>query len=133
MSSLCLTWTSLILTRPGIPAERKVSIALVHNNRYKLTSCCVGVNAGFEVDLAEKVAWAERNPDRIKRIVREANAFARKYLSKQGQQCFAMQILDGYARMLQDVWKLQKLRHRAEPVNLPTDLSASNDPMSHQR
>ena len=68
------------------------------------------------MDLAEKVAWAEKNIDSIQRIVRAANAFAKKYLSKHGQQCFAMQMLDRYARMLRDPWRLRNLRHRAEQV-----------------
>ena len=75
-----------------------------------------GVEEDFEVDLAEKVAWAENNPNSIQRIVRAANLFAKRYLSKQGQQCFAMQMLDRYARLLRDPWRLRKLRHRAEQV-----------------
>ncbi|EIE21194.1 hypothetical protein COCSUDRAFT_43516 [Coccomyxa subellipsoidea C-169] len=68
-----------------------------------------------QVDLAEKVAWAEENPQRVAAIVREANAFARKYLSRQGQECYAMQMLDAFARLLRDPWNVRRVRHRTRP------------------
>lgn len=71
---------------------------------------------GFgQVDLADKVAWAEENPQRVAAIVREANAFARKYLSRQGQECYAMQMLDAFARLLRDPWNVRRVRHRTRP------------------
>ena len=71
-----------------------------------------------QVDLAAKVRWAEDNPDKVADIVKEANLFARRYLSRQGQQCFALQMLEGYSRMLKDAWHLRKLRHRVKRVGV---------------
>ena len=48
--------------------------------------------------------------------MRQANTFAKQHLSRQGQQCFAMQLLDGYARMLTDPWELKKLKRRAKQI-----------------
>lgn len=74
-----------------------------------------GEKEGHEVDLAQKVEWAERHPDRVAAIVREANAFAEFHLSRQGQECFAMQMLDAYARLLKDPWNLRRIVHRTRP------------------
>lgn len=84
-----------------------------------------GVRKLFQVDLATKVAWAEDNPDRVADIVKEANGFASHYLSKQGQQCFAMQTLDRYSRMIKDVWQLRKVRHRSKYGALLAGVNAS--------
>ncbi len=70
---------------------------------------------GFSVDLAEKVRWAEAHPERVAAIVREANEFARFYLSRHGAECFAMQMLDAYARLLRDSWNVRRVRHRTRP------------------
>ena len=67
---------------------------------------------GFLVDLAKKVRWAEAHPERVAAIVREANEFARFYLSRQGAECFAMQMLDAYARLLRDPWNVRRIKHR---------------------
>ena len=81
--------------------------------------CCVaGVSRAFQIDLAAKVAWAEDNPQRVADIVKEANKFASHYLSKHGQQCFAMHLLDNYSRMINDVWQLRHFRHHIKNVSL---------------
>ena len=77
------------------------------------------------MDLAAKVAWAEENPYRVAEIVKEANNFANHYLSKQGQQCFAMQLLDRYSRMVKRAWQLRRRRHHSTLVGLPADVNAS--------
>ena len=77
------------------------------------------------MDLVTKVAWAEDNPHRVADIVKEANGFASHYLSRQGQQCFAMQTLDRYSRMIKDVWQLRKVRHHSKHVGLLADTNAS--------
>ena len=80
--------------------------------------CFAGVSRAFQVDLAAKVAWAEDNPQSVADIVKEANNFASHYLSKHGQQCFAMQILDRYSRMISDVWQLRHSKHHTKNVSL---------------
>ena len=72
-----------------------------------------------------KVAWAENNPHRVADIVREANDFASHYLSKQGQQCFAMQILDTYSKMIKDVWQLRKVGRHSKHLGLLANVTAS--------
>ena len=74
------------------------------------------------MDLAAKVAWAEENPQRVAEIVKEANLFASHYLSRQGQQCFAMQFLDRYSRMIKGVWQLRRVKHHSKHVGLPADV-----------
>ncbi len=82
------------------------------------------------MDLAAKVAWAEENPNRVAEIIKEANNFADHYLSKQGQQCFAMQLLDRYSRMVKRAWQLRRVRHHSKLVGLPADVSASTPTVS---
>lgn len=77
------------------------------------------------MDLAAKVAWAEDNPLRVAEIVKEANLFASHYLSRQGQECFAMQFLDKYSRMIKGVWQLRSIRHQGKRVGLPAHVDAS--------
>ena len=85
-------------------------------------SAAGGTEGVGQVDLAEKVRWAEENPERVAAIVREANAFARFHLSRQGQECFAMQMLDAYARLLRDPWNVRRVRRRTRPYpGLQTD------------
>jgi len=103
------------------PWGNQKSLRTAHTAGVDCLYCFAGVSEEFAVDLAAKVAWAEDNPERVASIVKAANAFARKYLSKQGQQCFAMQMLDRYSRMLKDVWQIRRLRHRAEHVGLLAD------------
>ena len=77
------------------------------------------------MDLAAKVAWAENNPLRVAEIVKEANLFASHYLSRQGQQCFAMQFLDRYSRMIKGVWQLRRVIHQSKRVGEPAHVDAS--------
>ena len=53
-------------------------------------------------DINDKVAWAESNPDKVAKIVKNANQFAVMHLSEHALTCYSVQMLDEYARLFQD-------------------------------
>jgi len=60
-------------------------------------------------DLIAQIKWAQEHPDDVAKIVQHAKNFHAVYLSQQGEQCFAVQLLEEYNRLLLDSWKLQGL------------------------
>ncbi len=51
-------------------------------------------------DLAEKIAWAETNPQTMANIVHNAKKFATNHLSEHAQPCCSLQLLDGCSPLL---------------------------------
>ena len=60
-------------------------------------------------DLIEKIAWAEANPKTMANIVHNANKFATTHLSERALSCYALQLLDDYARLFSDAHKLEDI------------------------
>lgn len=60
-------------------------------------------------DLITQIQWAQEHPDEVAKIVQHAKSFHALYVSQQGEQCFAVQLLEEYHRLLLDPWKLQNL------------------------
>ena len=58
-------------------------------------------------DIVNKVAWAEKNPDKVATIVANAQRFAKTHLSHHALTCYSVQLLDEYARLFQDPQRLQ--------------------------
>ena len=53
-------------------------------------------------DIVDKVRWAERHPEKVASIVKNANRFAFTHLSDHALTCYSVQMLDEYARLIQD-------------------------------
>ena len=68
-------------------------------------------------DLIQKIKWAQEHPEEVGRIVQHAQDFHRFYLSQRGEQCYAVQLLEEYSRLLLDTWKLQDLARVAISSN----------------
>ncbi|KAL3131216.1 hypothetical protein ABBQ38_000515 [Trebouxia sp. C0009 RCD-2024] len=60
-------------------------------------------------DLIPQIQWAQEHPDAVANIVQHAKNFQAFYMSQQGEQCFAVQLLEEYHRLLLDPWMLQVL------------------------
>ena len=58
-------------------------------------------------ELVDRIKWAQEHPDDVARIVQHAKSFHGFYLSQRGEECFAVQLLEEYSRLLLDSWKLQ--------------------------
>lgn len=65
-------------------------------------------------DLVVKIEWAERNPKKVAAIVRNANKFATSHLSDHAITCYSVQLLDEYARLFHDPYKLQVVAQQGE-------------------
>lgn len=109
---------ALIIEDARAALQRFRVYKLGHGSDTQAHPVIAGGTQDFQVDLAEKVAWAESNPDRVEAIVREANAFAARYLSKRGQQCFAIQLLNEYANLLKDPWELRRMKRRGQHIRV---------------
>ena len=62
-----------------------------------------------ETDLIDRLLWAQEHPEEVAKIVQHAKSFYSSYLSQQGEQCFAVQLLEEYAQLLLDPSRLQTL------------------------
>ena len=62
-----------------------------------------------ETDLVHQIKWAQEHPDDVAKIVQHAKQFHAFYMSQRGEQCFAVQLLEEYHRLLLDPWKLQMM------------------------
>ncbi|DBA91139.1 TPA: hypothetical protein ACH3X1_016098 [Trebouxia sp. C0004] len=60
-------------------------------------------------ELIDRLLWAQEHPEEIAKIVQHAKSFYSFYLSQRGEQCFAVQLLEEYSRLLLDPWRLQTL------------------------
>ncbi len=60
-------------------------------------------------ELVERIKWAQEHPEDVAKIVQHAKSFYSFYLSQHGEECFAVQLLEEYSRLLLDPWKLQTL------------------------
>ena len=60
-------------------------------------------------ELIDRLLWAQEHPEEVARIVQHAKSFYSFYLSQRGEQCFAVQLLEEYSRLLLDPWRLQTL------------------------
>lgn len=50
-------------------------------------------------NLEEVIGWAEAHPKEVARIVENATAFALKYLSARGRDCYFVQLLSEYHKL----------------------------------
>ena len=66
------------------------------------------------INLAAMVTWAEENPEWVGNIVREARAFARLHLSRRGQLCFWVRLLQRYHELLTGLDALEALMEEAD-------------------
>ena len=62
-----------------------------------------------DTDLVDQIKWAQEHPADIAEIVQHAKNFHAFYMSQRGEQCFAVQLLEEYHRLLLDPWKLQMM------------------------
>ena len=60
-------------------------------------------------DIVDKVSWAERHPEKVAAIVKNANHFAFTHLSDHSLTCYSVQVLDGYAGLIHDPQLLQSI------------------------
>ncbi len=60
-------------------------------------------------ELIDRLLWAQEHPEEVAKIVQHAKSFHSFYLSQRGEQCFAVQLLEEYSRLLLDPWRLQTL------------------------
>ena len=60
-------------------------------------------------ELIDRIRWAQEHPDDVAKIVQHAKSFHAFYMSQRGEECFAVQMLEEYSRLLLDSWKLQSL------------------------
>ena len=60
-------------------------------------------------ELLDMLLWAQEHPEEVAKIVQHAKSFYSFYLSQRGEQCFAVQFLEEYSRLLLDPWRLQTL------------------------
>lgn len=70
------------------------------------------------LDIVSKIAWAEKHPDKVAAIVRNANHFALTHLSDHALTCYSVQLLDEYAGLLRD---RQLLHHIAQAGDFRTN------------
>ena len=73
------------------------------------------------VNLEDMMHWASQHPDKVQSIINEANKFTELYLSPNGRDCYALQLI-------------QKL-HKVMPTNFTLPALAVNvtacDPLDH--
>lgn len=62
-----------------------------------------------DTDPVDQIKWAQEHPADIAKIVQHAKNFHAFYMSQRGEQCFAVQLLEAYHRLLLDPWKLQAM------------------------
>ena len=55
-----------------------------------------------QTNLLDQLKWAEQHPIEVQNIVSNANAFAHKYLSSQGRDCYFVQLLLRYHNLTTD-------------------------------
>ena len=60
-------------------------------------------------DLVTKIDWANQHPAEMTEIVLNAQSFASQHFSQEGMTCYPVQLLDDYASMFPDQWKMQQL------------------------
>lgn len=60
-------------------------------------------------DLVEKIRWAQEHPEAVGQIVQHAKNFHGFYMSQRGEECYAVQLLEEYSRLLLNTWKLQDM------------------------
>ncbi|CAL5220281.1 g2266 [Coccomyxa viridis] len=58
------------------------------------------------VNLEEVIGWAEAHQEEVAKIVENATAFAVRYLSAQGRDCYFLQLLHEYHKLQRDKVKL---------------------------
>ena len=58
-----------------------------------------------------QVKWAEGHPEAVANIVRNANTFAKAFLSSEGRSCYATLLLHEYALRQRDPWSIREQRN----------------------
>ena len=60
-------------------------------------------------DIVTKIEWANANPSEMARIIQNAHRFALQHFSEHGMTCYSVQLVNEYAALFPDQWKLQQL------------------------
>ncbi|DBA91833.1 TPA: hypothetical protein ACH3X1_015970 [Trebouxia sp. C0004] len=61
-------------------------------------------------DIVTKIEWANANPAEMALIIQNAHEFALQHFSEHGMTCYSVQLVNEYAALFPDQWKLQKLQ-----------------------
>ena len=85
-------WYSPLL----VPGKHYIPVRFEHDDKLE-----------DETDLVDQIKWAQEHPDNVAKIVQHAKHFHAFYMSQRGEQCFAVQLLEEYHKLLLDPEQLQ--------------------------
>lgn len=94
-----VSWEEEWYTSLLVPGKHYIPVRFAANDQF--------LDDGTE--LIDRLLWAQEHPEEVAKIVQHAKSFYSFYLSQRGEQCFAVQMLEEYSRLLLDAWRLRTL------------------------